>query len=61
MEVDYLNNKYHKPADNYEPEKWDLNGIAEDAKLCFSVGYKLANSDLFPLWKEGSEFKNVRR
>jgi Zn-dependent M28 family amino/carboxypeptidase len=61
MEQDYLNNKYHKPADNYEPAKWDLNGIAEDARLVFSVGYKLANSDLFPGWKEGSEFKNVKR
>jgi Zn-dependent M28 family amino/carboxypeptidase len=61
MENDYLNNKYHKPADNYEPAKWDLNGIAEDAKLCFSVGYKLANSELFPEWKTGSEFKNVKR
>jgi Zn-dependent M28 family amino/carboxypeptidase len=59
MEQDYLNNKYHKPADNYEPDKWDLNGIAEDAKLCFSVGYKLANSDSFPEWKKGSEFRNV--
>lgn len=61
MEQDYLNNKYHKPADNYEPDKWDLNGIAEDAKLCFSVGYKLANSDFFPEWKAGSEFRNVRK
>jgi Zn-dependent M28 family amino/carboxypeptidase len=61
MEQDYLINRYHKPADNYEPEKWDLNGISEDAKLCFSVGYKLANSDIFPEWKAGSEFKNVMK
>ena len=61
MEQDYINNRYHKPADNYEPDKWDLNGIAEDAKLAFTVGYRLANSDFFPAWKQGSEFKNVRR
>jgi Zn-dependent M28 family amino/carboxypeptidase len=61
MEQDYLNNRYHKPADNYEPEKWDLNGIAEDSRLCFSVGYRLANSDIFPEWKTGSEFRNVRK
>jgi Zn-dependent M28 family amino/carboxypeptidase len=61
MEQDYLNNKYHKPADNYEPDKWDLNGIVEDSRLLFSVGYKLVNSDFFPEWKEGSEFRNVKR
>jgi Zn-dependent M28 family amino/carboxypeptidase len=61
MELDYINNKYHRPADNYEPDKWDLNGIAEDAKLCFSVGCRLANSDFYPSWKLGSEFKNVKR
>jgi Zn-dependent M28 family amino/carboxypeptidase len=60
-EQDYLNNNYHKPADNFEPDKWDLSGVAEDAKLAFSVGYKLANSDIFPAWKAGSEFRNVRR
>ena len=61
MEQDYINNKYHKPADNYEPDKWDLSGVAEDAKLCFTVGYKLVNSDIFPSWKPGSEFRNVKR
>lgn len=61
MELDYLNNRYHKPADNYEPDKWDMTGIVEDAKLCFSVGYKLANSDFFPAWKQRSEFRNVKR
>jgi Zn-dependent M28 family amino/carboxypeptidase len=61
MEQDFINNRYHRPADNYEPDKWDLTGIAEDAKLMFSVGYRLANSDFFPNWKAGSEFRNVRK
>jgi Zn-dependent M28 family amino/carboxypeptidase len=61
MELDYLNKRYHKPADNYEPEKWDLSGVAQDAELCFSVGYKLADSDYFPVWKPASEFLNVKR
>ena len=60
QEQDYLNNRYHKPADNYEPDKWDLNGIVEDAKLSFTVGYRLANSDFFPGWKPGSEFRSIR-
>ena len=61
MEKDYLDNRYHRPADNYEPDKWDLNGIVQDAQLEFLVGYKLATSDYFPTWKKGSEFRNVRK
>jgi Zn-dependent M28 family amino/carboxypeptidase len=59
-EKEYLDNKYHRPADNYEPDKWDLKGIVEDARLSFYVGYRLVNSDYYPGWKPGSEFKNLR-
>lgn len=61
MEKDYIDNKYHRPADNYEPEKWDLNGIVEDAQLGFFIGYRLCSSDYFPIWKPGSEFRNIRK
>jgi len=61
MEKDYIENRYHRPADNYEPDQWDMNGIVEDARLAFKVGYRLANSDFFPAWKTGSEFKNLRK
>jgi Zn-dependent M28 family amino/carboxypeptidase len=61
MEKDYIANRYHRPADNYDPDKWDLNGIVEDARLAFRVGFKLATSDLYPSWKPGSEFKNLRK
>jgi len=60
QEQDYLNNRYHRAAYNYEPDKWNLNGIVEDAKLSFAVGYRLANSDFFPGWKPGSEFRSKR-
>jgi Zn-dependent M28 family amino/carboxypeptidase len=60
QEKDYIDNKYHRPSDNYEPEKWDLKGVAEDARLSFFVGYRLVTSDYFPGWKPGSEFKNLR-
>lgn len=56
----WLANNYHKPTDEYNAESWDLEGVEQDAKLLFMVGYELANSDLFPNWKEGSEFKSVR-
>ncbi len=56
----WLENNYHKPTDQYEPATWDLEGIVEDARLAFYIGWKLAASDQFPNWKEGSEFKALR-
>jgi Zn-dependent M28 family amino/carboxypeptidase len=61
MEKDYIDNRYHRPADNYDPASWDLSGIAEDAALAFFAGYRIANSDYWPIWKDGSEFKNIRK
>jgi len=58
-EKDWLANNYHKPFDEYQ-EWWDLSGVAEDAKLMFRIGWKLANEETFPKWKEGSEFKAIR-
>ncbi len=59
-ELNWIKNYYHKPTDEYEDD-WDLSGVAEDAKLLFMVGYKLANESTFPKWKEGSEFKHLRK
>lgn len=58
-EKEWLSNHYHKPFDEYE-DWWNLDGVADDAKLLFRVGWKLANQDTFPQWKEGSEFKAKR-
>lgn len=60
MEKEWLNYYYHKPADEYDPKTWSFEGIVDDAKLMFRIGYELANSDYFPKWKEGSEFKEIR-
>jgi len=54
-EKEWLAGNYHKPTDQYE-EFWDLSGVAEDARLLFRVGLKLANEKAFPAWKVGSEF-----
>lgn len=60
-EKEWLANNYHKPADTYDALTWDLEGIVEDARLAFYIAWKLANSDQFPQWKTGSEFKEIRR
>lgn len=56
----YTKDRYHAPADNFEPAKWDFSGMVEDLRLLFEVGYKLSNETTFPKWKEGSEFKAIR-
>jgi Zn-dependent M28 family amino/carboxypeptidase len=60
QERDYIRNRYHRPADNYDPRKWDLSGVAEDARLDFAVGYRLTLANRFPAWSETSEFRNLR-
>lgn len=56
---EYLSKAYHKPADEYQDD-WDFGGAKQDAELFYEVGMKLANSDMWPKWKEGSEFKAIR-
>lgn len=57
---EYTTKDYHKPSDEVKPD-WDLSGAAEDLKLLFEVGYRVAQSDQQPQWKPGSEFRNVKR
>jgi Zn-dependent M28 family amino/carboxypeptidase len=56
---DYTANIYHSPQDQVMSD-WDMAGYAEDAKLLFAVGYRVAQADKFPEWKPGNEFKAIR-
>ncbi len=60
MQNAYTAEKYHKPADHYDPELWDLEGGVDDVKLLFEVGKRLVNSTAWPQWKPDSEFKAIR-
>jgi hypothetical protein len=51
---------YHKPTDNYEPDKWNFDGMIEDIKIYFEVGYDLSIIREFPDWNPGSPFKAIR-
>lgn len=57
---DFTTNFYHKPSDEYDASKWDLNASLEEIQLYFNIGNRLVNSNVWPQWKEGSEFKAVR-
>jgi Zn-dependent M28 family amino/carboxypeptidase len=50
---------YHKPSDDVKPD-WDLSGAAEDLRLVFAVGYRVAEADRMPEWKPGNEFRATR-
>ena len=55
----YTANDYHKVTDEIKAD-WDLSGAADDARLLFEVGLRVANGASYPQWKAGSEFKARR-
>jgi Zn-dependent M28 family amino/carboxypeptidase len=59
-EEKWIMENYHKPSDNYEPDKWDFDGLIDDVKVYFEVGYDLSISKQFPEWKPGFQFKPLR-
>ncbi len=52
----YWQNIYHKPSDEFDPLKDNLDGLADDVFLFYHVGLDVANSKTSPEWKKGSEF-----
>jgi Zn-dependent M28 family amino/carboxypeptidase len=55
----YTAEKYHQPADEFDPS-WDPRGFVADGSLLFELGQRLANSRIWPEWKPGAEFKAER-
>lgn len=56
---EYTELRYHKPADEYD-NSWDLSGITQATEILFELGYDLANSEDWPNWYEGNEFRALR-
>ncbi|RKF22497.1 M28 family peptidase [Altericroceibacterium spongiae] len=59
MAADYTENRYHGPDDEYDPN-WDWSGTLKDLQLFYRIGRMLADSDSWPNWKEGDEFRAAR-
>jgi Zn-dependent M28 family amino/carboxypeptidase len=59
IEQGYRLERYHKPSDEYN-EDWDLSGFVQSTTLMYDVASRLANSDDWPNWYEGNEFRAVR-
>ena len=56
---EYNQERYHKPGDEYD-NSWDLSGIEQSTEILFELGYGIANSQDWPNWYEGTEFRALR-
>lgn len=52
--------RYHRPSDEYFADKWNWEGFLDDLLAFYLTGKNIANTQKWPEWKEGSEFKAVR-
>ncbi|MEI2457026.1 MULTISPECIES: M28 family metallopeptidase [Lysobacter] len=55
-QVDYRDNRYHKPADQFDPN-WKLDGVVQDLDALYQVGKTLAGNEQWPNWYEGNAFR----
>ena len=55
----YTAERYHKPSDEFDPA-WNFEGAVADAVALFRVGLEVANSEEWPEWMPGTEFKAIR-
>ncbi|GAA0735338.1 M28 family metallopeptidase [Sphingomonas japonica] len=55
----YEEGAYHGPKDEYDPN-WDWTGVERDLMLYYRVGRALAETDAWPNWVEGDEFRAIR-
>jgi Zn-dependent M28 family amino/carboxypeptidase len=56
---EYIAKNYHRVSDEYDLS-WDVSGAMEDMKMYFRTGLSIANSEDWPNWNEGTEFKATR-
>lgn len=56
---EYVAKNYHRVSDEYDLS-WDVSGAMEDMKMYFRTGLSIANSNDWPNWNEGNEFKATR-
>jgi Zn-dependent M28 family amino/carboxypeptidase len=57
--LEYNQHRYHQPSDEYSPN-WDFSGLAQQARLAFQLGLRVANANETPQWNKGDEFERAR-
>jgi TonB family protein len=53
---DYVNNRYHQPADEYRVD-WDFLGLAKIASFGYELGLEAATQSSLIHWRPGDEFE----
>jgi len=56
---DYREHYYHQPTDEWHAD-WDLSGPVQELQALKTVGEVLANSQSWPNWYPGNEFRALR-
>lgn len=56
---DYTDNRYHGPDDEYDPN-WDWSGALADLRIYYRLGRELAETNDWPNWLPGDEFRRAR-
>ena len=59
MSKDYTQYHYHQPSDEYQ-DSWDLSGFKDHLEITRNMVLRLANSEEWPEWYDGNEFKAIR-
>ncbi|MDF1696743.1 MAG: M28 family metallopeptidase [Saprospiraceae bacterium] len=57
---EYTAQRYHAPADNYDPEEWNYEGMVQDGQIYLNIGFDLSNSSVWPEWYAQSEFSRPK-
>jgi Zn-dependent M28 family amino/carboxypeptidase len=55
----YTTERYHMVTDEYD-DTWDLTGAVPDVQLYYEIGHEIVDSDVWPNWNEGTEFRAIR-
>lgn len=55
----YNATRYHMVTDEFD-ESWDLTGAVADVQLYYEIGATVIQSDAWPNWNEGTEFRAIR-
>jgi Zn-dependent M28 family amino/carboxypeptidase len=56
---EYTARRYHAPSDEFS-ESWDWSGIMREMRLFYRIGRALADSESWPNWYQGDEFRAAR-
>ena len=59
MNARYTRERYHMVTDEFD-ETWDLSGAVDDVVLYYEIGAAVIQSDMWPNWNEGTEFRAIR-